>query len=195
MENNRNNRIDIFPRIPLFKGQSEKDGRWCEGSLLIDKATYEGLPDKLIYRILDCEFGYVMGNDKSDQRPCYQSGLDEEIDPQTLSEYVGLKDDNGKNIFENDILKVTWTTGIDTSQDFFVVVFYRGIFFGMNIATGKLTGTVSNYTSRTLHTKGQIKCEVVGNIYDDTKYVGEYFRNAILNSIKKYREEGFDDRS
>lgn len=191
-----NQNVSIFPRIPLFKGKSVTNNSWVEGSLLIDKATYEGLPDKLIYRILDTEFGYVMGNDISDQRPCYQSGLDEEIAPETLSEYVGLKDDNGKNIFENDIIKVTWTTGIEKPHsDLFVVVFYRGIFFGMSVATGKLTGTVSNYTSRTLHTKGQLKCEVVGNIYDNTKYVGEYFRDVILNHIKQYREDGFDDRA
>lgn len=72
----------------LFRGKHEKTGEWVEGSLSIQNG--EILND---------------GTRTFEYRIMGMRGELDYVDPETVCQYTGLKDKNGKKIFEGDIIK------------------------------------------------------------------------------------------
>lgn len=79
----------------LFRGKRLDNGEWVEGSLL--KVTINGKTAHLIF----ADNFTLVGNDVK----ALSHAL---VDPDTVGQYVGFSDSNGKRIFEDDIVRKTF---------------------------------------------------------------------------------------
>ncbi|MGN0500044.1 MAG: YopX family protein [Ruminococcus sp.] len=76
-----------------------------------------------------------------------------EVIPETVGQYTGLTDNNGKRIFEGDIIKI----GNKTRYVFFGVCRYRHTNYGEYAVD--------------LSVKDGSNCEVIGNIHDNPELI------------------------
>lgn len=129
----------------LFRGRRKKgDKRWVEGDLTQGYAGYVGI-------VKWC---------------C--AGTSFEVVPETVGQYTGLTDKNGKKIFEGDILSIKCADGksrpypvyfgtynVDGFGNDFHIGFYTK-HFGEDISLGFLADS-----------NGPTDFEVIGNIHDN----------------------------
>ena len=125
----------------LFRGKRTDNGEWVEGYLYI---THNGEHEISVYN--------------------YEVNIERwthEVDPSTVGQYTGLKDKNGKRIFEGDIAKVL--QGKD--KDIAYVGFENGAFM--------LYPKTGNIYERTLweYWYNDWDVEVIGNITDNPEFL------------------------
>ena len=118
----------------LFRGK-RKDGQgWIEGDLVHTRTTTQGVVTEI-----------------------YTLDMSYEVDPETVGQCTGLKDKNGKLIFEGDIVKGLFNFGLDIMS---VCTFKDGA-FGL---TAKQCGA---YHFSAFTSLWEVKYEVAGNIHDN----------------------------
>ncbi len=113
----------------LFRGKPKnlKDYKWVHGQLLYHQDN--------ISKIYSGEIDYPIG-----------------VIPETVGQFTGMTDKNGKKIFEGDICKGAWST-------IFQVV-YDDCYLGFRaIAKSGLSVSIDYF--------GLDRIEVIGNIYDN----------------------------
>jgi uncharacterized phage protein (TIGR01671 family) len=126
----------------LFRGKRVDNGEWVEGSLVNN--TYDSVP-------------YIINPDEYEEYWCVEDlgELAVEVIGDTVGQYIGQKDKNGKKIFEGDILKGTYDSHkyvVKINEYYVYTVDERG--------EQSVLGHIKNYF------------EIVGNIHDNPELLG-----------------------
>jgi hypothetical protein len=121
-------------KIGLYRGKRKSDNMWVFGSLL--KRADAEKPGEFFYMISDL------------------CGINDEVIPETIGEFIGFSDKNDREIFEGDIVLLdNW------EPDHAIVTFDRGgfcFYFKPH----------DNYYHDCKYLEGQV---VIGNIHDEAK--------------------------
>jgi len=98
----------------------------------------------------------------------YERGIEGGVRPWIIMQYTGLKDKNGKEIYEGDIIKHFGRTGDFTGKDFILKVFYD------NAHGGFVPFGFHSYAVKCIDYKEwKYDCEVIGNIYENPELIKE----------------------
>lgn len=144
-------------RTIKFRGKRVKDGKWIYGNLADYSFTVlrNTINKKVIFSNIVCfatdNFGFVVN--------------DCEVDPATVGQCTGLSDNNGKEIYEGDIV-------VYGSHCKHIVEFKHGM-FGYTIMDGWFVGYGgnSNFTFNPLDKSNEH--EIIGNIHDNPELLNE----------------------
>lgn len=129
----------------LFRGKRQDNGEWVEG-------CFAKSGDKT-FILIDNDFavGYVKMK---------------EVIPETVGEYTGLTDKNGKRIFEGDICKTYFESYTHSWEEVGVVTEFCGA-YGIKSADGK---HFRAFINESFYTRSH---EVIGNIHDNPEILEE----------------------
>ena len=133
----------------LFRGKRTINGDWVEGYLV--KLGRESFSDPERYGI--CNKAIPLGG----SGVCYNLKIDEII-PETVGQYTGLTDKNGKRIFEGDIVQYYGTYPLEV----YIEKGHTKIRWYDSISANKYDELFFSSDR-----EGYGECEIIGNIHDN----------------------------
>lgn len=152
-----------------FRGKTNdqynaRTGEWIYGQLLV-RPVHEGGMDE--YFICETGHKFIRCLNKV---PCTYK-----VDPETVGQYTGLADKNGKRIFEGDIVKTHYA---NTPKSDFIeqVVFLDGRFCCLyEFGKSKIWSQLHDKDFKLISDYSVYKewCEVIGNIHDNPELIAE----------------------
>jgi uncharacterized phage protein (TIGR01671 family) len=130
----------------LFRGKREDNGEWVEGFLI---GRYDPMQKE-----------HIIKNAFIDNGTCFYDP--DKVIPETIGQFTGLFDKNGKRIFEGDIVKLE-----EDVRTFFRIRNGEVSFIGGSFLVGdngyNLLSTLYALTNQ----DGILRGEVIGNIHDN----------------------------
>lgn len=145
----------------LFRGKRVDNGEWIEGgyaenggkTFIIVRTRY--IPDARDWDTVE----YYENN------PCYHFSMIE-VDPETVCQYTGYKDDTGKKIFEGDIVGFEDMTS--TESGYSEMGCCGKVCYDEEEVCFHVTDRLSAESWEVLG-----ECHIIGNIFDNPELIGE----------------------
>lgn len=154
----------------LFRGKRKDNGEWIEGgyaehdgkAFIVTWVRY--IPDTRDWDTVE----YYENN------PHYNSSLIEVL-PETVCQYTGLTDKNGKNIFEGDIVK-----GVAYSIDFIGYIVWIDAIAGFGVRYFNKNREPTAWENSSIlkaiqrwKQPNEFQAEIIGNIFDNEELLNQ----------------------
>ena len=130
-----------------FRGKRVDNGEWVYGNLVINQPTKS-------YRIIS-DFALCRHAKFTDDSLYHVSGEIHLVHPETVCQYTGLKDKNGVEVYEGDLIEVC------SNKNGLLEVVFINDYVGGWVLTHK-----STEKHLSLGARNQTEIEVTGNIHD-----------------------------
>ena len=142
----------------LFRGKRKDNGEWIQGDLLHDR--------------------FISSNEKICRIYNEESKLTHREDvviPETVGQYTGLKDKNGKRIFEGDII-------LHHSDNIYAIPANaeKGLVYWDDMCCGwrrTSNGVLHNNVVKTYRMSNECDYEIIGNIHDNPELLEVTWKN------------------
>lgn len=161
-------------RETIYRGKTE-DGRWVFGYYVKTPITDENSG-------CQPEAGWYFLSDGKERHCIVQDGVCFIVLPETVGQFIGLKDKNAKEIYEGDIISLDkiLSTYNDCPITIIGIVFYNQGKYEVDtkkVINKKFTNKSSIHfdikVMDWIHIPEFIKSEVIGNIYDNPELLNE----------------------